>query len=182
MRCHVTICSIIRIFYMANSSLSTKPKVEKIHTGLEQRDTIEVAKKLSEALADSFLLYLKTLGVHWNIVGPTFYSMHKLTEAQYEDLQAAIDELAERIRSLGYPAPASFGDYAKLSKLDSSATLETAEIMLKSLVDDNEVIARRLRGAVAVAAEADDVVTADLLTQRIGKHEQNAWMLRAVIG
>jgi starvation-inducible DNA-binding protein len=108
--------------------------------------------------------------------------MHKLTEAQYEDLQAAIDELAERIRSLGYPAPASFGDYAKLSKLDSSATLETAELMLKSLVDDNEVIARRLRGAVAVAAEADDVVTADLLTQRIGKHEQNAWMLRAVIG
>jgi starvation-inducible DNA-binding protein len=167
---------------MADSSLAKKPKVENIHTGLEQRDTTAVAKKLSEALADSFLLYLKTLGVHWNIVGPAFYSMHKLTEAQYEDLQAAIDELAERIRALGHPAPASFGDFTKLSQLDSTATLKTAELMLKSLVDDNQAIARRLRAAVAVAADADDVVTADLLTQRIGKHEQNAWMLRSVVG
>jgi starvation-inducible DNA-binding protein len=167
---------------MADTSLAKKPKVENIHTGLEQRDTTAVAKKLSEALADSFLLYLKTLSVHWNIVGPTFYSMHKLTQAQYEDLQAAIDELAERIRALGHLAPASFGDYTKLSQLDSTSTLTTAELMLKSLVNDNQAIARRLRTAVAVAADADDVVTADLLTQRIGKHEQNAWMLRSVVG
>jgi starvation-inducible DNA-binding protein len=167
---------------MATTSLSSKPKIDTINTGLTQRDTKAVALKLSEALADSFLLYLKTLGVHWNIVGSTFYSMHKLTEAQYEDLEAAIDELAERIRSLGHPAPVSFGDYIKLSQLDSTATLVTAELMIKSLVNDNQAISRRLRDAVAVADEADDVVTADLLTQRIGKHEQNAWMLRSVIG
>jgi starvation-inducible DNA-binding protein len=167
---------------MATPSLSSKPKIDTINTGITQRDTKAVALKLSKALADSFLLYLKTLGVHWNIVGSTFYSMHKLTEAQYEDLEAAIDELAERIRSLGHPAPASFGDYIKLSQLDSTATLVTAELMIKSLVDDNQAISRRLRDAVAVANEADDVVTADLLTQRIGKHEQNAWMLRSVIG
>jgi starvation-inducible DNA-binding protein len=167
---------------MAQPSLKSKPKIEKIDTGLEQRDTKAVAEKLSEALADSFVLYLKTLGVHWNIVGPTFYSMHKLTEAQYEDMDAAIDVIAERIRSLGHPAPASFADFTKLSQLDSTSTLASAEQMLMSLITDNQTIARRLREAVAAADEADDVVTADLLTNRIGKHEQNAWMLRSVLG
>jgi starvation-inducible DNA-binding protein len=167
---------------MAQTSLKAKPKIEKIDTGMAQRDTKAVAAKLSEALADSFVLYVKTLGVHWNIVGPTFYSMHKLTEAQYEDLDDAIDEIAERIRALGHPAPASFGDYAKLSQLDSTSTLASAEEMLTSLILDNQMIARRLREAVATADDVDDVFTADMLTSRIGKHEQNAWMLRAVLG
>jgi starvation-inducible DNA-binding protein len=167
---------------MNQKSLDAKPKIEKIDTGIEPQDTKQVAATLSEALADSFLLYLKTLGVHWNIVGPVFYSMHKLTQSQYEDLQEAIDAIAERIRALGHPAPASFGDYSKLSQLDSTSTLATAEHMLQSLINDNQSVARKLRAAVAVADEADDVVTADLLTTRIGKHEQNAWMLRSVVG
>jgi starvation-inducible DNA-binding protein len=168
--------------YMAQASLTSKPKVQDIHTGLDVRDTAAVAEKLCAALADTFTLYLKTLGVHWNIVGPTFYSMHKLTDAQYKDMEEASDEIAERIRALGHPAPASFGDYSKLSTLDSKSTLTTAEEMLKSLIADNQAISKRLRAAVSAAADADDVVTADLLTRRIGKHEENAWMLRSVVG
>jgi len=165
---------------MANNSLKAKSKDTVINTGIERSDTDVMANKLSDALADSFSLYLKTLGVHWNIVGPSFFGLHKLTEAQYEDLAIAVDALAERIRALGHLAPAAFGDYANRSVVESETTLSTADEMIKALIKDNEAIARRLREAVSVADEADDVFTADMLTARIGKHEENVWMLRAV--
>jgi len=165
---------------MANSALKAKPKDVAFNTGIARANTDAIADKLSDALADSFSLYLKTLGVHWNIVGPSFFGLHKLTEGQYEDLGLAIDALAERIRALGHLAPAAFGDYAKRSVVESQATVLTAEEMIQALIRDNEAVARRLREAVSVADEADDVYTADMLTARIGKHEENVWMLRAV--
>jgi starvation-inducible DNA-binding protein len=165
---------------MANAALQAKPKETSLDTGIADEGANAVAEALSDALADSFSLYLKTLGVHWNIVGPSFFGLHKLTEAQYEDIDAAIDVIAERIRALGHIAPAAFGDYAKRSVVESTTTIASAADMIKALIDDNEAVARRLRKAVAIADEADDVFTADLLTARIGKHEQNVWMLRAV--
>jgi starvation-inducible DNA-binding protein len=165
---------------MTNAALQSRPRETQPDTGLDRADTRAIAEALSDALADSFSLYLKTLGVHWNIVGPSFYGMHKLTEAQYEDLGLAVDALAERIRALGHVAPAAFGDYAERSVVESKATLSSAEGMLNALIADNEAVARRLRDAVAVADEAQDVFTADMLTARIGKHEQNVWMLKAV--
>ncbi|GGB72162.1 Dps family protein [Blastomonas aquatica] len=154
---------------------------DNVNTGIEAKDRKEVAKALQHGLADTYSLYLKTLGVHWNIVGPAFYSVHKLTEVQYEDLHAAADVIAERIRALGHIAPASFGDYTKLSVVDSSETPSQADAMLKGLITDNEAIAKRMREFVEIAEDADDVFTADLLTARIGKHEESAWMLRALI-
>ncbi|HZV19820.1 MAG TPA: DNA starvation/stationary phase protection protein [Sphingobium sp.] len=165
---------------MANAALKAKPKETSVQTGISRAGTEAIADELSNALADSFSLYLKTLGVHWNVVGSNFFGLHKLTEAQYEDLQAAIDAIAERIRALGHLAPAAFGDFAKRSVVESEATLSSVETMLATLVKDNEAVARRLRKAVAVADDADDVFTADLLTARIGKHEENVWMLRAI--
>ncbi len=164
--------------------MATKAKTptatDGVNTGIEPKDRKAVATALQHGLADTYSLYLKTLGVHWNIVGPSFYSVHKLTEAQYEDLHAAADVVAERIRALGHIAPASFGDYTKLSIIDSSKTPHEADAMLKGLIIDNEAIAKRMREFVDIADEADDVFTADLLTARIGKHEENAWMLRAL--
>jgi starvation-inducible DNA-binding protein len=162
------------------TSAKAPTKKETVNTGIDANDRKEVAKALQHGLADTYSLYLKTLGVHWNIVGPSFYSVHKLTEAQYEDLHAAADVIAERIRALGHLAPASFGDYTKLSVVDSSETPKDADAMLQGLIADNEAIAKRMRDFVEVAEEADDVFTADLLTARIGKHEENAWMLRAL--
>lgn len=165
---------------MATSmSLGPKPTVKTVDTGISDRDTKAIADALANALSDSFTLYLKTQGVHWNIVGPNFYGIHKLTQAQYEDLDAAIDLIAERIRALGHIAPASFGDYDKRSIVESKTTLSDARSMIETLVADNEAVAKRLREAVTIADDADDVFTADMLTARIGKHEQNAWMLRA---
>lgn len=165
--------------YAMATTAETRP--DPVNTGIDASDRKEVAKALQHGLADTYTLYLKTLGVHWNIVGPAFYSVHKLTEAQYEDLHAAADVIAERVRALGHIAPASFGDYTKLSVIDSTETPKTADAMLKSLIADNEAIAKRMREFVDVADEADDVFTADLLTARIGKHEENAWMLRALV-
>ena len=163
------------------TSAKSKSKADTVNTGIEAGDRKEVAKALQHGLADTYSLYLKTLGVHWNIVGPSFYSVHKLTEVQYEDLHAAADVIAERVRALGHIAPASFGDYTKLSVVDSSETPQQADAMLQGLIGDNEAIAKRMRDFVEIAEEADDVFTADLLTARIGKHEENAWMLRALI-
>lgn len=166
---------------MARSNhLSTSPKVEIIHSGIGDDDAREMANALSQALADSFTLYLKTLGVHWNVVGPSFYGLHNLTEDQYKDLQEAIDQIAERIRAIGHPAPAGFEDYRKLSPINVEKTLKTTEEMLQALCKDNETIAKRYREFVKVADKASDVFTADLLTARIGVHEQNAWMLRSL--
>lgn len=167
---------------MANAALQSVTSVDKVDTGIDKEQRKALAATLQNALADSYVLYLKTQGVHWNIVGPTFYSVHKLTEAQYEDMRAAVDELAERIRALGHIAPASFGDFARLSVIESTDTPKDAETMVETLVADNEAVAKRLREFVARAEEADDVFTADMLTARIGQHEENAWMLRSILG
>lgn len=164
---------------MASTELGPEPTVETIDTGIDNDNTERLADVLADALADSFTLYLKTLGVHWNIVGPAFFGLHKLTQEQYEDLDAAIDEIAERIRALGHVAPAAFGDFESRSALESKTTLSDAKQMIETLIADNETIARRMRDAVRIAEECEDVFTADMLTGRIGKHEQNSWMLRA---
>jgi starvation-inducible DNA-binding protein len=166
---------------MATESLKSVSSTSSMDTGIEKKDRSEVAKALSCALSDSFTLYVKTLGVHWNVVGANFYSIHKLTEAQYEDLDAAIDVMAERIRALGHLSPASFGEFSSGAQIKSETAGSTAEEMIQCLIADNEAAAKRMREFVAVADEADDVWTADMLTGRIGQHEENAWMLRSMV-
>ncbi|MEQ9125633.1 MAG: DNA starvation/stationary phase protection protein, partial [Alphaproteobacteria bacterium] len=103
----------------AQSAFRPKPETETVEAGIRPNDTGELAQRLSEALADTYILYLQTQGAHWNVVGPTFYGVHNLTETQYEDLAVAIDEIAERIRAIGHISPSSFGEFAELSDLAS---------------------------------------------------------------
>lgn len=165
---------------MTKTTLQSTTEATTVDNGVGNRDTKVVANELKKALADSYVLYLKTLGVHWNITGPTFFSLHKLTEEQYEDLHEAIDGIAERIRALGQIAPACFGEFVNSAAITSDAIPDNAEDMLDSLIADNEKLARRFREFVAVAEKAEDVFTADMLTARIGQHEENAWMLRSM--
>lgn len=151
------------------------------NTGIDKPDRKALADRLGKALSDTYVLYVKTQGFHWNVAGPLFYTLHKLTLAQYEDMFGAIDQLAERIRAIGYPAPASFAQFAARSDIKEEARIPTTEEMVEQLVDGNEICARNLRLAVKVASAAEDVKTADLLTDRIGQHEQNVWMLRAIL-
>jgi len=167
---------------MSNSSvLHASPVESNIANGLLQGDRAELANRLSEALADTYLLYLKTQAVHWNVVGPMFFGLHKLTESQYQDMAEAIDSIAERIRAIGFLAPGSFKQFSQLSSFKELTEAASAKEMIQQLLQDNEICSRNLRNSVAEAEKVEDVHTADLLTARIGSHEQNAWMLRSLL-
>ncbi len=151
----------------------------KIEIGLEENQRKQVAAGLSGILADTFVLYNKTLGYHWNVTGPMFHSLHDMFEGQYEDLGEALDDLAERIRSVGEVAPTGPSAYLKLSSLEEDTTTPEAMQMVTNLLTDNEAVIRNLREVIKTAQDVGDEGTADMLTARMEKHEETAWMLRA---
>ncbi len=149
--------------------------------GLQAEERESVAEAVSESLADTYRLFITTQGLHWNVQGPLFYSIHKLTEEQYRDMFSAIDELAERIRALGFPAPQTVKELTEGSQVPEPDAHADLKEQIQALIEGNELIAKNLRDAVWKAEQKGDVKTADLLTHRIGVHEENAWMLRATI-
>lgn len=150
-----------------------------LNTGLNDNQRKKIASALARILADTHVLYLKTHGYHWNVTGPHFQSLHTLFEEQYTELFEALDELAERIRALGEFAPGSTKQFLELATLSEDPSVPDANAMLTNLVQDNEALVRSLRSAIEEAEEAGDAATADLLTERLDKHEQAAWMLRS---
>ncbi|MEM1038016.1 MAG: DNA starvation/stationary phase protection protein [Pseudomonadota bacterium] len=159
--------------------LNMRTDVESLETGIESAKSL--AASLSACLADSYLLMVKTQAYHWNAVGPLFHSIHLLTEEHYTNLFGAVDELAERIRALGYPAPSSFTEMATSTGLVEDTDNPTTETMIGNLVADHQTVARRFRAAIVRAEDHKDVVTADMLTERIRFHEKAIWMLRAFL-
>lgn len=143
----------------------------------DQAARTEAATALSRLLADSYLIYLKTQGFHWNVVGPQFEPLHELFHEQYDELAKAIDEIAERIRALDVKAPASFSEFKSLSSIAEEAGAPAAESMLRQLASDHVTAARTALQVVSVAEANGDVATADLATQRVTQHEKVAWML-----
>lgn len=168
---------------MASNVKRLPSKSAELDTGIDKKDRGAIARDLIEVLADTYTLLFKTHVYHWNVVGPLFVPVHELTEAHYKNLFAAADEIAERIRSLGHPAPLSFGGLLSKAvvKEEDEAGL-SAEEMVEELALDHEKMVKRLRQAAMDADEADDLVTADLLTERLAFHEKAIWMLRAIAG
>ena len=153
-----------------------------IDIGIPERDRAAIADGLSRLLADTYTLYLTTHNFHWNVTGPMFNTLHAMFMAQYTELWNAVDPIAERIRSLGHPAPGSYAQYGKLSSLkDAPTTPPKALEMVQILVEGHEAVARTARGIFPLADKAGDEPTADLLTQRLTVHEQTAWMLRSLL-
>lgn len=138
-----------------------------------------VAHELSKVLADSFTIYQKTHGYHWNVRGPNFRGLHLLLEEQYTEIWTAIDEIAERIRALDQFAPMGHGALGNLTSIKDGDPTLSAKDMLKDLVDGQEVTIATLKRAAQVADEAGDLSTNDLCTQRITAHEKHRWMLKA---
>lgn len=147
----------------------------------DQKARAEIAAVLSKLLAGTYTLYLKTQGFHWNVTGPRFYDLHKLFEEQYGELAAANDEIAERIRALGVTAPASYGEYARLSPVEEARGAPAAEEMLRQLLADHRTLTRAAQAVVETAEASADVGSADLGTQRVRSHEKAAWMLDALL-
>ena len=126
-------------------------------------------------------LYLKTHNFHWNVTGPMFNTLHLMFEGQYTELATAIDEIAERIRALGFPAPGSYARFTALASIQEEDGVPSAEAMIRQLSEDQETVARTARSIFPVVDEARDEPTADLLTQRMRIHEKTAWMLRSML-
>ena len=145
------------------------------------KDTERLAEALSQVLANTFILSLKTQSFHWNVTGPMFYTLHSMFEEQYNELWQAGDAIAERIRALGAAAPGSYHEFAKLTYLRESEAIPDATAMIGELLSDHETSARTVRTALAVSRSAVDAATEDLLTQRLLAHEKAAWMLRSLL-
>ena len=152
----------------------------EINIGISEEDRQEIAQGLSRLLADSYTLYLKTHNYHWNVKGPLFNTLHQMFEEQYTELAEAIDEIAERIRALGEPAPGSYRAYSELTAIEEEDGEPSAEQMILRLLKGQETVARTARSVIGAAEAANDEPTADLLTQRMQVHEKNAWMLRSM--
>ncbi len=149
--------------------------------GMDDEQRRAVAQNLSRVLANSYVLMASTHGCHWNVVGPQFPGLHELFEKQYKDLFNAIDDIAERIRALGYFAPANFAAMAAEATIEVDQTANDAEAMLKMLTAANEALARLCREVEEVCDDNDDTATEDLMNARIAAHDGNAWMLRACL-
>ena len=160
---------------------SKKAKSKEIDIGISSGDRERIAKGLSALLADSYTLYLMTHNFHWNVTGPQFNSLHNMFMTQYTEQWTALDQIAERIRSLGHPAPGTYKEFVKLASIKEVEGVPKATDMIRHLVAAQEATARTARKLLPIVAEANDQPTADLLTQRLDVHEKTAWMLRSLL-
>lgn len=152
-----------------------------IDIGINQQDREAIAADLKALLADSYTLYLQTHNFHWNVTGPMFPQLHLMFEQHYTELAIAVDDIAERIRSLGIAAPGTYSAFAKLSSIEEVDGVPTADEMVALLTKGHEQVVKTCRKALLVAQAADDESSAALISDRMRIHEKTAWMLRALI-
>jgi starvation-inducible DNA-binding protein len=162
-------------------NVGAEAKAMPINLGIEEKDRQEIAQGLSKLLADTYTLYLKTHNFHWNVTGPMFQTLHLMFEQQYNELALAVDQIAERIRALGFFAPGSYLEFSQLSSIKEEEEIPDAREMIRLMVEGQETIIRTARAVFPVVDRVNDEPTADLLTQRMQVHEKTAWMLRSLL-
>ena len=152
-----------------------------VNIGIEQADRNSVVNMLGLLLADEHVLYIKLRNYHWNVTGIHFQPLHEFFEEQYTELAEHIDDIAERIRSLGFLTPGSMDEFKRMSRLEETSHLNgDAQKMLENLLLDHEAIIQILRHALEVCdKEHNDTGTSDFLTALMEAHEKMAWMVRA---
>jgi starvation-inducible DNA-binding protein len=159
----------------------TKGAGSVVDIGIAEADRKAIADGLNSLLADTFALYLKTHAFHWNVTGPMFQTLHLMFETQYNELWLSTDLIAERIRSLGFEADATFTSFMKRSSIPEAHGTPEATEMVRELVKGHEAAARTARSIFPRAEKGSDESTVDLLTQRLQIHEKTAWMLRSLL-
>ena len=151
-----------------------------IDIGIDEQDRIKVAEGLKHLLADSYTLYLQTHNFHWNVMGPKFRELHLMFEEHYTELATAVDEIAERIRTLGIAAPGTYKTFAELSSIKEVEGVPEASDMVRILTQGHEQVVKTCRTGLKLAQEADDESSVALISDRMRIHEKTAWMLRAL--
>lgn len=152
----------------------------KIDIGIQEQDRAKVAEGLKHLLADSYTLYLQTHNFHWNVTGPQFSELHLMFEGHYTELATAVDEIAERIRTLDVPAPGTYAEFSKLSRIQEVEGVPLAKEMVDFLTGGHECVVKTCRDVLKIAQQANDESTAALVSDRMRVHEKTAWMLRAL--
>jgi starvation-inducible DNA-binding protein len=154
----------------------------KIDIGLDEEQRKAIALGLERVLADTYTLYLQTHNFHWNVTGPMFQTLHALFQTQYNELWLAVDDVAERIRTLGEPAPGTYAKLAALTRIEEHPGVPEAMEMVRLLVKGHETVVKTIREVLPLSQGAADESTTSLLTDRLLIHEKTAWMLRSLIG
>ncbi|MCW8107991.1 DNA starvation/stationary phase protection protein [Alteromonas ponticola] len=154
--------------------------MSKIDIGISEGDRNQVAEGLKSLLADSYTLYLQTHNFHWNVIGPQFRDLHLMFEEHYTELAEAVDDIAERIRTLDVPAPGTYKAFVELSSIEEVDGVPEATEMVRLLTHGHEQVVKTCRKALKMAQEADDESTIALVSDRMRVHEKTAWMLRAL--
>jgi starvation-inducible DNA-binding protein len=160
---------------------SNKIVAPPLDFGIAEADRLKIVEGLSQLLADTYTLYLKTHNFHWNVTGPMFQTLHTMFMVLYNEQWLAIDLVAERIRSLGSAAPGTYEEFTRLTSIKPSKGLPNARAMISELLEGQQTVARTARQLFPIAEQVNDQPTCDLLTQRMQIHEKNAWMLRSLL-
>ncbi len=155
--------------------------MSNIDIGISEGDRNDVAGGLKNLLADSYTLYLQTHNFHWNVTGPQFRDLHLMFEEHYVELAEAVDDIAERIRTLDVPAPGTYKAFVELSSIEEVEGVPEATEMVQLLTHGHEQVVKTCRSVLKVAQKADDESTIALVSDRMRVHEKTAWMLRALI-
>lgn len=166
---------------MASMKKSGKTAPVAMDIGISEKDRARIVEGLNRLLADTYTLYLKTHNFHWNVTGPMFQTLHLMFMDLYNEQWMAVDAIAERIRTLGFPAPGSYREFADLTSIEECHGVPNARDMIRQVVDGQESVVRTAREIFPVAEKAGDQPTLDLITQRMQIHEKNAWMLRSLL-
>ena len=154
--------------------------MSSIDIGIDEQDRLSIAEGLKALLADSYTLYLQTHSFHWNVMGPQFRELHLMFEEHYTELATAVDEIAERIRTLGVVAPGTYKAFAELSSIEEVDGVPAASEMIRILTHGHEQVVKTCRGVLVKAQDANDESSAALVSDRMRVHEKTAWMLRAL--
>jgi len=151
-----------------------------IDIGINEIDRENIADGLKHLLADSYTLYLQTHNFHWNVTGPQFRELHLMFEEHYTELAVAVDDIAERIRTLDVVAPGTYKAFAELSEVKEVDGVPDAKKMVGILTKAHEQVVKTCRDVLVKAQRAHDESTAALVSDRMRVHEKTAWMLRAL--
>lgn len=149
--------------------------------GIEQDKCREIATDLFEVLEKTYDLYTKTQNYHWNIAGKLFFSFHEAFEKQYKDLANAVDDIAERIRTIGFSVTGSYFHTRSPSPLKKEERIKSSNEMILDLLHGHEELTRLCRDLCFKSSRMTDFGTEQLVAERIAIHEKTAWMLRSIL-